>query len=170
MKMYLTISMTLLLALATPSCRSTVTATSLSKKAQGFATSVRNDDSSCMVMLHRFHYRPDRRITFFSGTRPNAVLQPIEISRAEMIRMVDWFAAKGLLDKTDGLPCGKVVGWYLVVTAGKEHRVERFLGIGQLDLLKQPDVLGVRSVLKRKTGKRWDTFVAQVREEAAPNN
>jgi hypothetical protein len=170
MKRYSTISMTLLLALAVSSCKSVDPTTGLSEKARGFAVSVRNDSANCVVMLHRFHYSPERRITFFSGTQPNVVLQPIEISRAEMIRMVDWFAAKGLLDKTDGLPYGKVVGWYLVVTAGKEHRVERFLGIGQLDLLKQPDVLGVRSVLKRKTGKRWDTFVAQVQEEAAPNN
>jgi len=139
--------------------------TLLSEKARGFVTSVRDDGSSFLLYLERGGYRPLRRITFFTGKRPDESLQPVEISRSEAIRIVDYFAGKGLLDKNDGLPCGIIVGWYLSLYMDRDNHVTRFVGIGKHALLGRSDVLGVRDALGTETVKKWDAFVDQVRAE-----
>ena len=139
--------------------------TLLSAKARGFVTSVRDDASNFVLRVDRWGYRPQRGIAFSTGRRLEKGMNAVEISRSEAIRIVDFFAGKGLLDKSEGLPCGMVVGWYLTLSTGRDNHVTRFLGIGKHALLGRGDVLGVRGVLGSKTAEKWDAFVDQVRKE-----
>lgn len=141
--------------------------TPLSEKARGFVTSVRDDGSSFLLYVFRGGHGPQRSIALFTGKRPAGFPHSVEISRSEAIRIVDFFAGKGILDKNGGFPCGKVVGWYLTLSTGRDHHIARFLGVGRQALLGRPDVLGVRGVLGSKTAKKWDAFVDQVRAEVA---
>jgi hypothetical protein len=140
--------------------------TQLSEKARGFVTSVRDDGSSFLLYVFRGGPGPPRRIVLYIGKRPG-LPQPVEISRSEAIRIVDYLAGQGLLDKNDGMPCGKIVGWYLTLFTGGDHHIASFFGMGKQALLGRSDVLGVRGVLGSKTAKKWDAFVDQVRAEIA---
>ena len=82
---------------------------------------------------------------------------------------MDYLAGQGLLDKNDGMPCGKVVGWYLTMSLGQDHHIARFLGMGKQALLGRGDVLGVRGALGSETAKKWDAFADRVRAEVTDN-
>jgi len=143
--------------------------TLLSEKARGFVTSVRGDGSSFLLYLFRGGHGTQHSIVLYIGKRPAGLPRPVEISRSEAIRIVDYLAGQGLLDKNDGLPCGKIVGWYLTLSTGGDHHIARFFGMGKQALLGRPDVLGVRGVLGSETAKKWDAFVDRVRAEIADN-
>ena len=144
------------------SCASTAPVRKLTKRAGDFIKSVREDSSDFYFTIHQYP-RPFG-ITFFTTDSREAIEPSFRITHSEAIRIVRHLAEEGLLDRTSGLPAGRLnSGWWVHVYT-KKVGAHWYLGRDQQAVPKRADILGVRSALSRKNRKAWDSFLARVKE------
>ena len=153
-----------IVACSTIACTNSAPRTHLSDRARTFVESVEEDATGFSCYLFQSGYRPGYAITLMCGKPGNETANPVIINHSQALRIAEYFAEQGLLDKPmERLPYGKVVGWYIILSSGKTG-IGRFIGLEKDALLKRPDILGVRKVLSGKAAEAWDKFIGPVRQ------
>ncbi len=141
----------------------------LTEKARTFLDSVRKDSSGFHFTVSHWYVKPPVGITLVTGDAMSGALNPVRITHSEAVRVAQYFAEKGLLDRSHGLPAGKLSpGWWVHLTT-KKVGAHWYLGRETRTLLERHDILGVRSALSSDTAKAWDDFLQGIRGTTTPN-